>query len=160
MKKIVLMLSALMIALSASMAQVKIKGDAPLIIINGNESSVAEIEKLDPAKIESIEVVKGKEAKKIYGKKGKDGAIVVQLKWNRKDKDLASSFDGNLIFIVADKQISKFELDEIDPNSIESIEVLKGATATAMYGERGENGVVIIKLKSSRFKSFLPFEND
>jgi hypothetical protein len=51
MKKIVLMLSALIVALSASMAQVKIKGDAPLIILNGNESSAAEIEKLDPAKI-------------------------------------------------------------------------------------------------------------
>ena len=35
-------------------------------------------------------------------------------------------------------------LSMIDPNSIEKIEVLKDASATAIYGSRGANGVVII----------------
>ena len=38
-------------------------------------------------------------------------------------------------------------LSGIQVSEIESIEVLKDATATAMYGVRGANGVVIIKLK-------------
>ncbi|MGN0188851.1 MAG: SusC/RagA family TonB-linked outer membrane protein, partial [Candidatus Cryptobacteroides sp.] len=39
-------------------------------------------------------------------------------------------------------------LSFLNPNDIESIEVLKDATATAIYGARGANGVVIITTKS------------
>lgn len=38
-------------------------------------------------------------------------------------------------------------LASINPNDIESIEVLKDASATAIYGSRGANGVVIITTK-------------
>lgn len=36
---------------------------------------------------------------------------------------------------------------DIDPENIKSINVLKGAAATALYGSRGSNGVVIIETK-------------
>ncbi len=36
---------------------------------------------------------------------------------------------------------------DIDPESIESMSVLKGAAATALYGSRGANGVIIITTK-------------
>ncbi|MBL1410210.1 SusC/RagA family TonB-linked outer membrane protein [Sphingobacterium faecale] len=39
-------------------------------------------------------------------------------------------------------------LNSINPNDIESIEVLKDADATAIYGSRGSNGVVLITTKS------------
>jgi TonB-dependent SusC/RagA subfamily outer membrane receptor len=39
------------------------------------------------------------------------------------------------------------ELRSINPNVIESITVLKDAGATAIYGSRGANGVIIIKTK-------------
>lgn len=35
----------------------------------------------------------------------------------------------------------------INPYDIESIEVLKDAASTAMYGSRGSNGVILIKMK-------------
>lgn len=38
-------------------------------------------------------------------------------------------------------------LDNINPNDIESIEVLKDAGATAIYGSRGANGVILITTK-------------
>lgn len=38
----------------------------------------------------------------------------------------------------------------LDPNDIESVEVLKDATATAIYGSRGSNGVVMITTKSGK----------
>ncbi|MBN2213454.1 MAG: TonB-dependent receptor [Bacteroidales bacterium] len=41
-------------------------------------------------------------------------------------------------------------LDNINPNDIESIQVLKDASAAAIYGSRGSNGVVIIKTKSGK----------
>jgi len=40
-------------------------------------------------------------------------------------------------------------LNYLSPNDIESIEVLKDADATAIYGSRGANGVVLIKTKSA-----------
>jgi TonB-linked SusC/RagA family outer membrane protein len=38
----------------------------------------------------------------------------------------------------------------INPNDIQSIEILKDASATAIYGSRGANGVVLITTKSGR----------
>lgn len=41
-------------------------------------------------------------------------------------------------------------LSEINPNDIESIEVLKDAAATALYGSRANNGVILVTTKKGR----------
>ena len=41
-------------------------------------------------------------------------------------------------------------LDAINPNDIESIDVLKDASSTAIYGTRGSNGVIIITTKKGK----------
>jgi len=41
-------------------------------------------------------------------------------------------------------------IGDINPNDIESIEVLKGASAAAMYGAKASNGVIIIKTKQGQ----------
>lgn len=41
-------------------------------------------------------------------------------------------------------------LDNIDINDIESIDVLKDASSTAIYGARGSNGIVLITTKSGK----------
>ena len=41
-------------------------------------------------------------------------------------------------------------LDQIDPNSIETIEVFKGPSASALYGSDAANGVIIITTKHGR----------
>ena len=45
---------------------------------------------------------------------------------------------------------SKNPLNFLNPNDIESINILKDASATAIYGSRGANGVVIIVTKSGK----------
>jgi TonB-dependent starch-binding outer membrane protein SusC len=45
---------------------------------------------------------------------------------------------------------SQNALASINPNDIESIEVLKDAAATAIYGSRGANGVVLITTKTGQ----------
>ena len=40
----------------------------------------------------------------------------------------------------------------LNPNDIESMEVLKDASATAIYGNRGSNGVIIVTTKSNKGK--------
>src|SRR5690606_38745180 len=42
------------------------------------------------------------------------------------------------------------DLNELDPEDIESFTILKDATATAVYGARGANGVIIIKTKRGK----------
>ena len=41
-------------------------------------------------------------------------------------------------------------IQEIDPNNIESMNVLKGANAAALYGSRAANGVIMITTKSGK----------
>lgn len=57
--------------------------------------------------------------------------------------------DG-VIMSVEDMQGGISPINSIPPGSIESIEVLKDASATAIYGSRGANGVVIITTKKGQ----------
>ena len=41
----------------------------------------------------------------------------------------------------------------IDPNMIEDVTVLKDASATALYGARGANGVIVVKTKKGKYGS-------
>ncbi len=54
------------------------------------------------------------------------------------------------LIILDGIEIDSRELNAIDPEIIESFSILKDATATAMYGTRGANGVMIIKTKSGQ----------
>lgn len=58
------------------------------------------------------------------------------------------------LFILNGKEISETEMKDIDPNSIESINVLKDESATKLYGSKGKYGVVEIKLKAGEHNSF------
>ncbi len=43
------------------------------------------------------------------------------------------------------------DINFLNPNDVESIEVLKDASATAIYGSRGANGVIIVSTKQGSF---------
>jgi TonB-dependent SusC/RagA subfamily outer membrane receptor len=45
------------------------------------------------------------------------------------------------------KEISEKDMKELSPNMIQSINILKGESAKALYGEKGKNGVIEIKTK-------------
>lgn len=49
-------------------------------------------------------------------------------------------------------------LASIDPNAIESVSVLKDASATALYGSRGANGVILITTKKGKYNQKTRFE--
>ncbi|HYM93781.1 MAG TPA: TonB-dependent receptor plug domain-containing protein, partial [Chitinophagaceae bacterium] len=54
------------------------------------------------------------------------------------------------LFVVDNIPLISGGIDNIDPQDIESIDVLKDASATAIYGSRGANGVVIITTKQAK----------
>ncbi len=51
------------------------------------------------------------------------------------------------LFILDGMAIPSEGLNSINPNSIDSVTVLKNANETAIYGSRGANGVILIKTK-------------
>ncbi|MFS4469809.1 SusC/RagA family TonB-linked outer membrane protein [Chryseobacterium sp. T20] len=58
---------------------------------------------------------------------------------------MTASYGAN---ILSDANLNP--LSNISPNDIESIEVLKDADATAIYGSRGANGVVLVTTKRAK----------
>lgn len=57
---------------------------------------------------------------------------------------------GNEPLYVVDGLPGTNPLNSLNPSDIESVEVLKDASATAIYGARGSNGVVIITTKQGK----------
>lgn len=50
----------------------------------------------------------------------------------------------------SDSRTPRNPMSSINPSDIESIEILKDASATAIYGSRGANGVILITTKSGK----------
>ncbi len=66
---------------------------------------------------------------------------------------IKSEFEGNPnmpTFMLDGFEVSATKVFDMDPNRIESITVLKDAVATAIYGSRSANGVVVIKTKTPK----------
>ena len=57
---------------------------------------------------------------------------------------------SNEPLVVIDGFIGAGNLNNINTNDIESIEVLKDASATAIYGSRGSNGVILVTTKRGK----------
>ncbi|MCW3089351.1 MAG: TonB-dependent receptor plug [Ferruginibacter sp.] len=54
------------------------------------------------------------------------------------------------LFVVDGIPLTTGGIDYINPNDIETIDILKDASATAIYGSRGANGVVIVSTKQGK----------
>lgn len=52
------------------------------------------------------------------------------------------------LFFVDGKEVSATVVRAMTPTTIETIEVVKGAAAVALYGQRASRGVVIISTKA------------
>lgn len=55
-----------------------------------------------------------------------------------------STFTDNTAPLIMIDGIERTNFDGIDPNEVESLNILKDASATAIYGVKGANGVVLI----------------
>ncbi len=110
----------------------------PLYVLNGKEQPVTfEQSSIPPVNIESINVLKGETATTKYGTKGKKGVIEITTKKNLPDA----------LYVVDGEIKDKEFVNSLNPENIQSIDVLKGESATALYGEKGKNGVIKITTK-------------
>lgn len=138
----------------------------PIYIVDGKE--VVDINSINPDKIEQISVLKGESGFNLYGEKGKNGVVLITSKTNNKiakseeiketrvdnyyriaDEINGIQIKGNdknpPLYLVDGKEVKN--ITDLKPEDIEMIEVLKDKPATDLYGEKGKNGVISIKMK-------------
>jgi TonB-dependent SusC/RagA subfamily outer membrane receptor len=74
-----------------------------------------------------------------------DGVRVYASQSDTRNNNLAPSVGGN-----TNRYTAPSPLDQVDPNSIETIEVFKGPSASSQYGADAANGVIVITTKKGR----------
>ncbi len=152
-----------------------VKGDKALVIVDGEVTDIKPSEltnKINPEQIANITVLKDEAAIKVYGNKGKDGVMLITTKVEGAEPNSPEEQDIKVVgvtiaeegtpaasvkinsggkgpkpLVVVDGVIYDKDLSEIDTESIESITVLKDKSAVDLYGEKAQNGVVVITLK-------------
>ena len=79
------------------------------------------------------------------GQPGAEANIVI-----RGSNTISDSGDGTPLYVIDGFATEDPNAAAYNPNDIESIDVLKDASATAIYGARGANGVIIITTKRGK----------
>ncbi|SEK68664.1 M56 family metallopeptidase [Parapedobacter koreensis] len=143
--------------------------EKPLYILDGKPIDENRLRSVTPESIESISVLKDASETAIYGSRGAHGVILITTKKEMNDKptlvkavDRPMKPEGTAItkvritgygqkrdplYLLDGEPIAQKKFKGLDPMRIESINVLKETSATAMYGSRGANGAIQIKTK-------------
>ncbi|MCK5470904.1 MAG: TonB-dependent receptor plug domain-containing protein, partial [Cyclobacteriaceae bacterium] len=124
--------------------------DQPMFILNGEEIPREDFNLIQPDDIESITVLKDHAAFDKYGEGAKNGVIIIKTKNSiklRTNKILSFDKDNPPLIYKDGVEISLEDAEKINPKTVESISVTKGDSVKEKYGEKGKNGVVIIKMK-------------
>ena len=136
---------------------------AEYVFINGRQATEAELRNYKTLLANStFEMVKTENGTAKYNYKDKHGIIVIHT------QDASAAPDDNEPLVLVNGVEINLPVDiktitgetiakalNIKEDDVESITVLKDAAATAIYGERGKNGVIEIKVKSA-FLNKLP----
>lgn len=129
----------------------------PLIVLD-NVVYKGSINSISPSDIQDITILKGNHATDAYGPDAAAGAVVIRTKKYASlatHKDTSAGYKlsepGTTIptkpLVVLDGVIYNGDIKSIDPNTIQSIDVLKSAKAEALYGSKAAAGAIVIKTK-------------
>ena len=88
------------------------------------------------------EALRGKAAGVMVAGSGLNESPMIRIRGNR-----SISASNDPLFVIDGVPVNG-GMDVVNPADVASIEVLKDASATAIYGTRGINGVIILKLKT------------
>ncbi|UIR56325.1 TonB-dependent receptor plug domain-containing protein [Sphingobacterium sp. SRCM116780] len=141
-----------------------------LYVMDGKEIDAEDIKTVDPNSIKAINVLKDKSATRKYGDKGNNGVVEITSRSRENSVEEVTKGDAVGLYmesvdhvdgvskirlrgkaveplVILDGKIYDGEVNSIKPDNIESIEVLKDASATDLYGVKGGNGVILITSK-------------
>ncbi len=142
--------------------------NSPLILNNGR------VVYFDPNQNQQLEVNEFQwlpidVAKARYGELAKNGALLLTTDSTQVPKPAtfrpSTAFGPSIIirgagdldlvgkkplYLVDGKEIASEDFNKVDVETIEKMEVLKGAAATAPYGDKGKDGVIVITTRKTK----------
>lgn len=87
-------------------------------------------------------LVNGVSVSGVSGQPGSNPTILI--------RGVGSNSNNRPLVVIDGLQTQVENLNALSPSDIESIQVLKDAASTAIYGTRGANGVIVVKTKSGK----------
>ncbi len=142
----------------------------PLYVLDGKVLDIR-LKDLDANDIESLTVLKDASAISLYGKEAEHGVIIIKTKKSTSesvDQSTAlkneeevtvtgygskvilrgnKTFGKEPLFILDGKIIENGSINDVEPNKVQTVKILKDASAVALYGSDAHNGVIIITTK-------------
>ncbi|WP_431106534.1 M56 family metallopeptidase [Winogradskyella poriferorum] len=115
-----------------------------IIIVNGK--------KIKTDSNDDVEViVEEKNNKNVWVTKtdNKDESYIIEINDDKNNVFFSDDNGENPLFIIDGKEVTKEKIRDLNPKQIESLTVLKDKSATEKYGDKGKNGVIVIKTKKN-----------
>lgn len=126
--------------------------NSPLLVIDGFPINYFDYKEkayfLTKSDIKEIDYLSkdSKTAKNLYGERARGGVLLIMTN-KTQEKSAKSMDDSNVLLLLGNKQISKEELENLDPEVIEKIEVIKNVDDIKKYTSEDYDGVVIVTMK-------------
>ena len=129
-----------------------------LILLDGKVIDKATMDAMNPNDIYSVNVLKGKPATVVYGKKGRNGVVLITSKKPETEKKISLSYrvdstgkvKGQPLYIINGKESTEAEMHLLGVDRISRVTVLKDKSVTSVYGDKAKDGVVIITMKGDQ----------
>jgi TonB-dependent SusC/RagA subfamily outer membrane receptor len=116
--------------------------------ITGGAYTVVSEEKLNKPQEEVVKNIKGKIDGVVVNPSRENVSTTHKIRIGGANTTLKN--DEKPIVVLDEKIISLKEFGEIDSQSIETVNILKGNSATALYGSDGKNGVILVTTKKKK----------
>ncbi|QHI36264.1 hypothetical protein IMCC3317_16230 [Kordia antarctica] len=127
---------------------VKKEGGKEVIIVNGKNIAADKIIE------EEIEIKNGDGNSFIFvgtSNDTKDKDVEIEIIKEEDNKIVFNNSNNKKPLIIVDgKIVDESKMKNLDTDKIESVSVLKGKSATEKYGDKGKDGVIIIKTKKKK----------
>jgi N-acetylmuramoyl-L-alanine amidase len=154
------------------------KAVAPLYIVNGYETDKATALDIKPEEIELVRVIKEDVALRVYGEKGKNGVVIINMKpgfglpknnftagtLRISDSATGKSFDATKSLIILDGIEYEYKRikDIIPPSGFGdlSVKILNSTDAIKSYGEKGKHGAIVITTNQVKSGTSIQKSND
>jgi len=119
------------------------------------------------AKVDGDDLRKSADMRVTQALQGKTAGVVISSNSGQpgdnvsiRIRGIGTNGDAEPLYIVDGLPMSGEGIDFLSPGDIESIEVLKDAASSAIYGARGANGVVLITTKTGKTDSKMTVNYD
>jgi TonB-dependent SusC/RagA subfamily outer membrane receptor len=125
---------------------------SPLIIVDGKKLSKDKLSKLNIDSIRTLKILKrGIDSQTNVEQSDNSVSVIFAATEDNENEDTPKSeiSTSESLIIIDDEKKSDEEYLNLDTKDIESLTILKNDAATKQYGEKGKNGVIMIKTKKS-----------